>query len=64
MAKRYRLKYHGGFGMGFEYGETYEVDEKKAEHLLRYWPRHFEVVEILETKQNKRAKTRDKKTKE
>ena len=50
--------------MSFKHGEIFEVDEKKAEYLLRYWPRHFEVVEVLETKQNKRAKTRDKKTQE
>lgn len=62
--KRYRLKYHGGFGMRFKYGETYELDEKEAEHYLRFWPQHFEVVEVLETKQNKKAKTRDKKTKD
>lgn len=64
MAKRYRLKYLGGFGMGLKYGETCEVDEKKAEDLLRYWPQHFTVVEVHETQQNKRAKIRDKKTKD
>lgn len=50
--------------MRFKYGETYELDEKEAEHYLRFWPQHFEVVEVLETKQNKKAKTRDKKTKD
>lgn len=70
MAKKYRLQYFGGFGMGLKFGDVRDFPEKEAKQLLRDWPRHFKVVKVfdeepkenaVESRSNKKAKIRNRK---